>query len=213
MIIGRTRANSDFSQLEFDDFDKKTYYHISHLSRKCLLVCGIKSLPVSLNAIIKHYKICAISYSALQKLNIRVFDDAIRNNQGFCDRVGKDNRVYIFYDATLPAEVQRFTIAHEIGHILLEHFERDTKSREKQASMFAARILMPMAILKECEVKSVEEIQSLCFVSLQAATYRFKRLQKVLKRNKFYTDKNEIQLKQQFCIFINEYLENAKNSK
>lgn len=209
MIIGKTRNNLDFQTKDFGYINKQKYYYISHFSRECLLKCNIRSLPVSLNAIVKHFNIKTITYSSLQNLGIKQYETIMIDNQGFSEKT-LEERYYIFYDDSLPITIQRFTVAHEIGHILLEHFERNPLSREKEANMFAARLLMPMAILKECKVKNEEEIQSLCFVSLQAATYRYHRLQEIMPREKFYTDKNELELKLQFNTFINQYLKEKK---
>lgn len=70
--------------------------------------------------------------------------------------------------------------------------------------MFAARILMPMCVIKECKAYSAESISKLCGVSLTAATYRAHRLQELLKRNKFYTSTYEIKLVKKFKKFIKQ---------
>ena len=107
---------------------------------------------------------------------------------------------------------QRFTIAHEIGHIVLGHFnEFNEFTKEKEANMFAVRILMPMCVLYECRVDSVEELEGMCCVSKESAQYRFNRLQLVKERQKFYTDRLEIKVKHRFAKFIKTHLKNKKN--
>ena len=64
-----------------------------------------------------------------------------------------------------------------------------------------------MCVLHECKVETPEDIQNLCSVSNTAARYRFERLQIVKQRNKFYIDKTELKVKEQFDRFI------KKNSK
>lgn len=209
MIIGKTRNNLDFQTASLGYISKQKYYHISHFSRECLLECEIDCLPVSLNKIVKHFNIKTVTYSALKKLNIEKFNSVMQNNQGFAEKT-VESGYYIFYDDCLPVTIQRFTVAHEIGHILLQHFEHDTLSREKEANMFASRLLMPMTTLKECNVCDEKEVEALCFVSLQAAKYRYQRLQEVLPRNKFYTDANESALKTQFYGFIKNYIKAKK---
>ena len=86
----------------------------------------------------------------------------------------------------------RFTIAHEFGHITLLHLNKlSNEEYEREANMFAARVLMPMCVIKECK----------------AYTFRAERLQMLLKRNKFYTSALEVKLVKQFKMFIKEYLE------
>lgn len=205
MIIGRTRKGDDFSGKSSSTLSKEKYYYISHLSRECLIRCGITRLPVSLSDVVKKLNIRTIKYSKLKKLKIKQYVEIVDTEQGFSEKTG-EGKYYIFYDDSVMIERQRFTIAHEIGHILLEHFEKDILEREKEANMFAARLLMPMVVLKECDVSNIEELRTLCFVSNQAATYRFKRLQLVGERNKFYTDRNERKLQRKFKRFKKEYL-------
>ncbi len=72
--------------------------------------------------------------------------------------------------------------------------------------MFAARLLMPMCVLYETNTSSIHEIEQMCGVSVKCATYRFKRLQLVKTRNKFYTDKLEFKVYKQFQRYINNYI-------
>lgn len=57
----------------------------------------------------------------------------------------------ILVNENLPVVRQRFTIAHEIGHLIMGHrgvaFKTDADSREKmelEANLFAGEILMPL---------------------------------------------------------------------
>ncbi len=42
---------------------------------------------------------------------------------------------------------RRFTLAHELGHVLLEH-DGDGDAREREANAFAAELLMPRALVR-----------------------------------------------------------------
>ncbi|MGH8221349.1 MAG: helix-turn-helix domain-containing protein [Woeseiaceae bacterium] len=80
-------------------------------------------------------------------------------------------------------ERQRFTLAHELGHLVLE--VPDGANGEKLAHRFASAFLMPAEILwKEVgrhrdalSIGELVELKSLFKVSLQAITYRLKDLQ------------------------------------
>lgn len=133
--------------------------------------------------------------------------DFTTNNLGFTLKI--NNQFYIFYNGLVSPTLQRFTIAHEIGHIKLKHFFTGNHDNdEKEANMFAARLLMPMCILYECNVSSAEEISALCKVSYTAAKFRYQRLQMLRKRKKFYTNKYELKIKVLFKKFIENYLKN-----
>lgn len=60
-------------------------------------------------------------------------------------------------NAALPPQLKRFSVAHEIGHVKLEHphdvFDptgRHDGLLEGEADLFAAELLVPLATLKRC---------------------------------------------------------------
>jgi Zn-dependent peptidase ImmA (M78 family) len=80
---------------------------------------------------------------------------------------------------------QRFSIAHEFGHAVLNHgpivFFKDSslerpRWQETQANRFAAELLMPKDLLKRYGYLRPEEISDLCEVSIEAATIRARQL-------------------------------------
>lgn len=191
-----------------EDLSKSKYYLISHLAREFLIKNNITKLPVPLNQIIKNNEWKFLKYLEAKKLNNTELNILMEKNLGFCLEI-KDKYI-IFFNEDLPIEKIRFVIAHEIGHIVLRHFLHGNKTLniEKEANMFATRILMPIVILKELNIQTPNALQKFCNVEFKIANYRFNRLQLLKKRNKFFTDKNEIILYNQF----KDFLENNKNS-
>ena len=120
-----------------------------------------------------------------QKLEM---EDTIQENDAFS--VGG----IVFYDDTKPITRQRFSIAHELGHILLHDvdgatvFNReptpDDDPLEHEANVFASRVLAPLCILNGIGVSSAEEIAELCRISVTAATVRWERLCKIRERDR-----------------------------
>lgn len=208
-FIGRTKNNLEY-QIDNKTLTKNEYYYISRIARDFLIENSISSLPICLNDILRKNNWVAISYSKLKTLNNEFCLEEMKNNLGF-SLFTKDNQYYIMYDDSASIESQRFTISHEIGHIVLGHFKNLNKNREQGANMFAARILMPMCVLYECNIKSIEEIALLCNVSSISAKFRFERLQMLKKRQKFYTDKNELSLLNNFKSFIEKYIKEHKD--
>lgn len=207
MLIGRTQSG-----LEKVDPDKnlsaKKYYYLSNLSRKFLIKNNICELPVRLNSIIENNGWILIPYSKLIELNIPEYHDLMKRNLGFAEL--RNKKYYIYYSDNVEVEIQRFTIAHEMGHILLHHFKIYSETREQEANMFAARLLMPMCVLYECNVESIQEVAELCKVSVISAGFRFKRLQMLKQRSKFYTDKTEKIVKRKFKKFITKKIKGEK---
>jgi Zn-dependent peptidase ImmA (M78 family) len=113
--------------------------------------------------------------------------------------------VIIGVNALHPKTRQRFTIAHELGHLSLHHesemhvdrgfryYARDLRSsqandiREMEANAFAAELLMPTSLLRkdlerlsvDCEDdRVVQELAARYKVSAQAMTIRLTNLSK-----------------------------------
>ena len=163
---------------------------------ECLIKSNTNSLPVSLNNIIKCYN-----------LKFVLFD-----NDNVNEAFVKNNVIYI--NKNLSKTRGRFTIAHELGHILLNHRdlshtihnENDNKNIEEfQANIFARCLLMPAVVLKELNCVEPQEIANICNVSLQSAEYRSQRLKELLKRNKFNLSPLERQVYNNFKEFINSF--------
>lgn len=208
MIIGRTSIFAE-TRSNINTLTKQKYYFISHTTRDFILKNKICSLPINLNNIIHQNKWKVIKYSKLKCLDIYEYNQLMKLNLGFSELTQK-KEYFIFYNDDQPIEVQRFTIAHEIGHIIFNHFNSPSENREQEANMFAARLLMPMCVLHECKIENELELMELCNVSSISAHYRFERLQLLNNRNKFYTDKNEIEVIKAFEKFVNKYLESKK---
>lgn len=88
----------------------------------------------------------------------------------------------------------RFTIAHEMGHLFLNHKPDLSLSRkdfegkppifydaEWQADTFAAELLMPVDIVKG---KTYTEVQKLCNVSASAAQARVRKVEEEFKNER-----------------------------
>jgi Zn-dependent peptidase ImmA (M78 family) len=116
-------------------------------------------------------------------------DDEMPDEEGYADFTTKELvfRRSVLVGAKSGHNRCRMTVAHEMGHVVLEHqhgrlrrmqegnkefkFGRKQESAEWQARYFAAVLLMPRDLVKECSTAT--ELSSKCEVSLQAAEIRF----------------------------------------
>lgn len=114
-----------------------------------------------------------------------------------------------------PVPRQRFTAAHELGHILLGHVGEGRSAHrgpllsdnpmEREANVFASRLLAPACVLWGCGVESAEDVMELCGISRQAAEFRRQRLQELRGRGRFLSSPLERRVYEQFEGFIKEH--------
>lgn len=99
--------------------------------------------------------------------------------------VETNGRRMIIVNQSAPRSRRRFSIAHEIGHVVLRHgairlmLEKTPNGRpawqEIQANAFAAELLMPKLALTKHGVLTPRQIARMCNVSLEAAEIRAKQ--------------------------------------
>ena len=135
----------------------------------------INSLPVKLSKILSIHSIGCLSFEKAEKTGLNL--DYTQNGH----TVLLSNQKYmILYNSEQTPQRIRWTISHELGHIMLNHFRgvcADT-NKEAAANYFARELLLPLAVLDRLGARSAEEIAELCNVSLEAAqimTEAFKR--------------------------------------
>ena len=99
-----------------------------------------KKMPISLNDII-------------QKMGIHVKEENLSIDG--ITRTDENGLCVILYNRNISVERKRFTVAHEIGHIVLEHTsifgdcdQFSKNSQEKEANAFAGELLVPSDDLK-----------------------------------------------------------------
>ena len=123
-----------------------------------------------------------------------------------------DGRAVILVSDQCSIARQRFTAAHEMGHILLGHVgeyqlvNREPSSAdnpiEQAANVFASRVLAPACVLWALGARTPEQIAELCEISYTAAKFRAERMMLLYERNKFLTSPLERQVYLQFERFI-----------
>lgn len=118
----------------------------------------------------------------------------------------KGNNIYILFQPSENEGTNRFTIAHELGHILMGHTTEKgaTPYQEEEANIFASRLLAPMIVIKHNHIESAEQLATFFGLSLEAAKIRFERYKMLEKRDKFLTSPLEREYYENFCIAKHE---------
>ena len=124
-------------------------------------ICDVKGFPIDCLEIIQKLDITLYRYSDLSESKMKkcfaVSDDAFKL-QG-----------EIYYNDHFPhKERQRFTLMHELGHIVLNHTE-GCPLCEEEADYFASSILAPKAAIFRYHCKTYGEIHDLFGISYAAA--------------------------------------------
>ena len=178
-------------------------YKVSrNLAWEILLNENITALPVNVSALCTSLGIRLQPYDG---------DVAGVDNDGEAI-IMPDGVPLIVYNKQKSRPRKRFTVAHEIGHILLGHVgkyqlvNRDPSSKddpiEQAANVFASRLLAPACVLWALNAHAPEEIMKLCDISYQAAEYRAARMKELCCRNMFLASPLEREVYNQFLPFI-----------
>ena len=178
----------------------KDYKNSRDLGWQILIHQRITELPVKIS------ELC-------RDMGIRVrYYDTQGKNDGYSTIL--DGQAWIFVSRNCSPERQRFTIAHELGHILLGHtgkhqlVNREPSKKdnpvEQAANVFASRLLAPACVLWALDARTPDEIAMLCRISRQAATFRAERMAILYERGKFLSSPLERQVYEQFRKFIDK---------
>lgn len=127
----------------------------------------ITQAPILLMKIIERYsgEIRLVSYTKVANKNgmfTPEVADMFDSELGSCAFDPIQNHYIIYYNDSLSPALKRFTVAHELGHIFLEHHqksgvnnlhrlfvpEEDYKEYEKEANVFARNLLSPAPLAK-----------------------------------------------------------------
>lgn len=138
----------------------------------------VKELPVKVSEICDH-------------MGIKIKPEE-QGESGHCEFI--DGAPVIFCNREEPIVRQRFTVAHELGHILMGHTDKcgvmyrdpspNDDPKEQAVNVFAARLLAPAIVLRDLGITDADQIADICQISQTAAEYRMQRLQVLYNREK-----------------------------
>ena len=195
----------------------RNYQRARDAAWRILIDCGVDRLPVETVALCGKLGCRLYSYEAGRRL-IQAF--RLERQAGAADGFTVMHRgvPYVFYNGKTTAGRQRFTVAHELGHIVLGHLgesEHSTRNREPaqddapeetQANQFAARLLAPACVLHALQALTPKEISALCGISMQAACFRAERMCELEARGRFLQHPLEREVMAQFEAFVRSHL-------
>lgn len=164
--------------------DYRKYQQSRDAAWRILIDLKISALPVSLT------KIC-------KELNIQVkLFEPKDDNDGIS--YIKDGQAFIFVSKNVSVQRQRFSAAHELGHLILG-------ADEQEANVFASRLLAPACVLWGLGITESAQIARICDISMQAAEFRMERMRELYTRDKFLTSPLEREVFNQFKSYIDKH--------
>ncbi len=163
----------------------QNYIDKCNFASKILIESNVKFFPLNPLVIAKHYNILVVSYEWFEKQGLGTEKNCLEiSKDGFC--FYDNNKYFIVYnDKVSNKGRRRFTITHELAHILLGHINRNNstlayndtylrKQIELEADMLAICLLAPLYIAHMCDVSTAKEMQSIFGLSKEASENIFK---------------------------------------
>lgn len=185
MMVRMTQTNiSTKRRNEIKEIVYKTLVHYNNY----FIPIKIKELTRSFN------NIRLVQYSKQMKIMSLSYDEMLEftGTKDACTDYYADINFYIIYYNDVDRNINtsnryRWNIAHELGHIMLEHHITYEKTRifrnelsdseydalEEEADYFASLILVPHAALLGFQIKNANYIKVMCKISEPAAKRRY----------------------------------------
>jgi Zn-dependent peptidase ImmA (M78 family) len=195
--------------------NKPRFYYCLKKAREFLIDQSITSLPVDPFeiAINNGWELIKIT-DAARETGISgkdILEKIIKSNDGLAQYCVYTRQYKITYNNMMrPTARIRWTIMHEIGHIVLGHlteFETVSLTRgmnnkeyevlETEAHFFASEVLAPCIVLKSINVFNAKDIKVICKLSSSAAVKK-----EALIKKHFVSDKIEIKLRDCFSDYV-----------
>jgi Zn-dependent peptidase ImmA (M78 family) len=187
---------------------------------------SVKELPVRVKQIANSFpnlKVRTYSWFAKKRgFSHKEVCNLVNSEEGCCLYYESLDEYLILYNDKIPNKGRkRWTLAHELGHYVMNHnkvsnnsslarsslSEEEYTEFESEANCFARELLAPPPVLNELNLISPSNISSICDISGEASANVSKFLKQGAQFGKKYSPHNPV-LKQ-FSGFINK----IKNSK
>lgn len=151
-------------------------------------ILGLSDCPIHLESFLENFSSCGVTIDVMDDLD---GPDFLNHTEACC--IPESATIYLSEDTYRRAchndPRTRFTIMHELGHLILGHsraFHRDLSieqakpyiDSEWQADWFAAETLMPLNIIVRDRLFSPKKIQERFGVSRPASEFRYNKLLK-----------------------------------
>ena len=195
-----------------------------HPSLELFQRADVHSLPVSPLSLLAAMKVPVLTYGQYSQA-------AGKSLSYLLGRFGPDGmtfpidgRLTVFYNELNDPGRIRWTLAHELSHILLHYHPKKRGPLfpspagkkapvEREADQLAKEILGPLVVLHFCGVSSRRELRDLTGFSHEAADYRFAELEAFRRQRSAIVSRDDLRLFLQFEPFITAYIAQKAKKK
>lgn len=158
--------------------DTPNYHRATNEAYSLLINQEILEIPVNLNKLISlcPHRTHLMTYSKMAarfSMTVNQYKMLVPSEFGFTMKKGKNN--FILYNEEKGYYTNRFTVAHEIGHIVLNHDIDDSVTR-READCFARNILCPVPFIDSLKLSTPNDYVNWFHISDLAAGYCIKNL-------------------------------------
>lgn len=159
------------------------------IARNFLFTSGVSWFPIDVKSLYKKYGFIIYTWDEAKK--ILKDSDPLRLKKTKAEArtsIERGSNLYttVYDDRIRPLERITYTLAHELGHIILGHlddFEKTSLSRgglteaeykvlEEEADFFAAELLAPISIVKDLSITKPEPLRHIFKLSIKASDNR-----------------------------------------
>lgn len=140
-IIDQLAESLEFPEFKVKEIDVDEGYTPEYIAKYTRRYCGLNDAPVKdINTILESYGIIVVELDT----DISYFD-------GVSYLTDNGHRIIII-NKTMSNDRKRFTLAHELGHLIMhsskEFLISDNRDKEDEANKFASEFLMPADAIK-----------------------------------------------------------------
>lgn len=201
---------------------KIRYKLIRRQVNNLFITLNLNSYPVDILKIYSYFHNCKVVSYSKHKNNYNLTEKEIIEHFGSeegCSFYQKTKKRYLIFYNDLEScykcpERRTWTLAHELGHMVLNHHtltnktvlfrnsltDEEYKWLEAEANRFASLLLANPIILDKLNISNNKDIMRICSLSEPASIYRFEELKK-WQNNKFI-NKQDFQIIKQFNEFL-----------
>lgn len=170
------------------------YEEIEREVIKLFTMLTINKFPLDCFDICEQLNFVVIPYSKMSKKKKRMLNIGSEDGCHALWEISKGEFVnVVYYNDDMPDRRIRFTIMHEIGHIVLDHTEH-SELAESEANYFAKYALAPPPLVHELKIGDYLELAEKFDLSHECAYYSINKYSKWLRYGSPELLKHEILL-------------------